>query len=117
MTSRILITLAAAAIGVGLFVGPAAAREWQDRDYWWEKSANTGCGYADEYDYPGISACGCGCGGGYGRHGHQRRHARFRSAGYEDDGYGRSHRGRDRHRGDRHRGEWRYDREHHDWRR
>src|SRR5258707_14669649 len=106
MTSRILITLAAATIGVVLSIAPAAAREWQERDYWWEKSGNTGfCGYSDEYSYPGIVSCGCGCGGGSYGYGHRRHNARHRD-GDEERSYGRGRHGRGGGHGDRHRGEW-----------
>ena len=95
MSTTVLKALAFAAIGVGLVMSPAQARDHHRGDYWWDKAGYSGSNaYEDEYRYPGIRWYD-DCSGGW--HNDHRRHR----------GHGRHH---------RHHGEWRYDRERNDWR-
>jgi hypothetical protein len=93
--TSVLTALAAATIGLGLFITPADAEGRHRGGYWWDNSGYSGANaYNDEYRYPGIRWYD-DCSGGW-----RDRH--------------RGHRERREHR--RHHGEWRYDRERNDWR-
>ena len=108
MTTSTLLKFAAIAVGLGLFVTPAAARDHSRHgDFWWESSGYSGDPY-DEYSYPGIRWYGDDCGFGYGGDYGYRRHRHAHDRG--------GHHRRGRHSGRHHRGHWRYDRERNDWR-